>query len=184
MSCSPLTLKTPGHAAVSASAKFKGHAILGFHHFPMCSVRLRHPSRLQVLNSLAFFTIFSSLLKLKILKTDLEPSITKCVQYLLWLTYKLMRSIDLKCPAYCVDCSYFLMKMSPAKVKKLSVIYIPHCLEEDSTNVLHFSLIENAEGKSWFLCALICFSHVQPFATLYTIAFHASLSMEVSRQEY
>ena len=39
------------------------------------------------------------------------------------------------------------MKTSQAKVKKLSVIYIPLCLE-DSTNVLHFSFIENAEGKS------------------------------------
>ena len=158
MSSSSLTLKIPGHAAVSAPAKFKRHAILGFHYFPICLVRLRHLSRLQVLNLLAFFTIFSSLLRLKIWKTDLETSIMKCVQYLLWLTHKLMWSIDLECPVYCVDCSYLfffhlLMKTSQAKVKKLSVIYIPLCLE-DSTNVLHFSFIENAEGKSWFVCVL------------------------------
>lgn len=55
----PLSLKTPGRAAVSASAKFKGHAILGFHHFSMCSVRLRHPSRLQVLNLLRHSLRFS-----------------------------------------------------------------------------------------------------------------------------
>ena len=143
-----LTLKIPGCAAIRASAKFKGHAILGFHYFPICSVRLRHLSRLQVLNLLAFFTFFINFinlikLRLKILKTDLETSIMKHAQYLLWLTYKLMRSRDLECPVYCVDCSYFLTKMSQAKVKELSVIYIPLCLEEDSTNVLLLLLLSH-----------------------------------------
>lgn len=52
------TLKTPGRVAISASGKYKGHAVLGFYYFPICSDRPRYPSRLQVLNLLTFFTIF------------------------------------------------------------------------------------------------------------------------------
>ena len=53
-----------------------------------------------------------------------------------------------------------------------------------STLILPFPFVSAIHGRAVCTCVLGCFSHVRLFATLWTTAHQAPLSMGFSRQEY